>query len=74
VTSCQKEVQDFPTPSSATVPEGTNAHDLDNKIQDYVLTFEVWKYIKLKEPKFNKKIKETTLINGTYILKLTSSL
>jgi hypothetical protein len=43
VTSCQKEVQDFLTPSSATVPEGTNAHDLDNKIWDYVLTFEVRK-------------------------------
>ena len=26
-----------------TVPEGTNAHDLDNKIWDYVLTFEVRK-------------------------------
>ena len=26
-----------------TVPEGTNAHDLDNKIWDYVLTFEVQK-------------------------------
>lgn len=36
VTSCQKEVQDFLTPSSATVPEGTNAHDLDSKIWDYV--------------------------------------
>ena len=26
-----------------TVPKGTNAHDLDNKIWDYVLTFEVRK-------------------------------
>jgi hypothetical protein len=26
-----------------TVPEGTNAHDLDNKIWDYGLTFEVRK-------------------------------
>jgi len=64
VTSCQKEVQDFLTPSSATVPEGTNAHDSDIKIWDYVLTFEVWKCIKLKEPKFNQKIK---LCAGNYI-------
>jgi len=39
VTSCQKEVQDFLTPSSATVPEGTNAHDSDIKIWDYVIDF-----------------------------------
>jgi len=64
VTSCQKQAQDFLTPSSAMVPEGTNACDLDSKIWDYVLTFEVWKCIKLKEPKFNQKIK---LHAGNYI-------
>lgn len=38
VTNCQKEVLDFLTPSSAMVPEGTNAHFSDKKIWDYVLT------------------------------------